>query len=158
MFPNLFLVESGTLEELVRTTLSLLLLEIERFFISREFFFDCCFHHREGFDFWLCSCRVFSHGFVWQARLKYQPWAYTTVECYGCNDCSYLPTNQLFFSGMTGAYQGQFLFFFGKVLKTLCQKGTNIPFVWRSYVSPNPVCAGTKAHVVSSQAVTYTFQ
>jgi hypothetical protein len=74
-------------------------------------------------------------------RLKTQPWAYTTVECYGCKDCSYLPTNSLFFTGMTGAYNSK-----------------NIPFVWKSYVSPNPVCAGTKAHVVNSQAVTYTFQ
>lgn len=63
------------------------------------------------------------------------------MECYGCNDCTYLPTNSLVFSGMTGAYEGQ-----------------NIPFVWRSFVSPNPVCAGTKAHVVSSTTVTYKFQ
>ncbi len=63
-------------------------------------------------------------------------------ECYGCQDCSYLPTNSLFFTGMTGSYSG-----------------TNIPFVWSTFVSPKPVCSkGPTARVVSSQAVTYKFQ
>jgi hypothetical protein len=50
-----------------------------------------------------------------RVRLKAQPWAYTTVECYGCIDCTYLPTNSLYFTAMTGSYQS-----------------SNIPFVWRS--------------------------
>ncbi len=92
------------------------------------------------------SCLVASTGATAaftteKLRLKYQPWAYTTVECYGCKDCSYLPTNTLLFSGMSGAFEGK-----------------DIPFVWRAYVSPNPICAGTKAHVTSSSTVSYTFQ
>ena len=75
-----------------------------------------------------------------KARLKKQPWAYTTVECYGCQDCSFLPTNELIFSGMTAAV-----------------KGTNAPLSWTAYTTPNPVCH-TTAHIQSSERVTYSFQ
>lgn len=31
-------------------------------------------------------------------RLKVQPWAYNTVECYGCDGCSTYPTKPLTFT------------------------------------------------------------
>ncbi len=77
-----------------------------------------------------------------KARLKTQPWAYTTVECYGCNGgCSYLPTQPLVFSQMTGAFNGQ-----------------NVPFQWKAFVSPNPICPnGPVAHITDSTRVVYSF-
>jgi hypothetical protein len=75
-----------------------------------------------------------------KARLKVQPWAFTTVECYGCSDCTFLPTNELYFTGMTGAYQG-----------------ANVPFEWKAFTTPQPKCA-TKAVIKDSQTVTYSFQ
>jgi hypothetical protein len=77
-----------------------------------------------------------------KARLKTQPWAYTTVECYGCNGgCSYLPTVPLVFSGLSGAYDGK-----------------NIPFQWKAFVTPNPVCStGPVAHITGSSTVVYSW-
>jgi len=72
--------------------------------------------------------------------LRLQPWAYTTVECYGCSDCSYLPTNQLSFTKMS-----------------LSAGGKAVTPTWKTYQTPNPKCH-TTAHVVSAQEVYYTFQ
>lgn len=72
--------------------------------------------------------------------LQTQPWAYTTVECYGCDDCSYLPTDTLMFFDMSLSYQ-------------------NSPVTpkWQAFKTPNPVCH-TTAHIASSTRVSYTFQ
>eukprot|EP01047_Picozoa_sp_COSAG01_P050933 COSAG01_NODE_5198_length_4416_cov_9.375029_2_plen_193_part_00 len=35
------------------------------------------------------------------ARLRQQPWAYTTTECYGCRGCSTFPTEPLHFTDMS---------------------------------------------------------
>jgi hypothetical protein len=47
---------------------------------------------------WFCGATVagMSTNFSYSdPRLKTQPWAYTTLECYGCQDCSTFPTNQV---------------------------------------------------------------
>lgn len=77
---------------------------------------------------------------VTRDRLKLQPWAYTTVECYGCNDCSYLPTNKLHFSGMS-----------------LWANNKLIVPTWAAYTSPHDVC-NTVADILSPIAVDYSFQ
>jgi len=40
-------------------------------------------------------------------RLAVQPWAYCTVECYGCSGCSTYPKNPLVFSSMSLTAQGK---------------------------------------------------
>lgn len=72
--------------------------------------------------------------------LTNQPWAYTTVECYGCEDCSYLPTNTLKFTSMK-----------------LTAGGRTIIPKWKALKTPNPVCH-TTAHIQDPATVTYTFQ
>jgi hypothetical protein len=34
------------------------------------------------------------------SRLQYQPWAYNTIECYGCNGCNTYPTQPDDFTGL----------------------------------------------------------
>jgi len=71
-------------------------------------------------------------------RLAKLPWAYTTVECYGCSDCNYLPTNKQYFTNMVAA-----------------PKTATVD--WVASVTPNPVCH-TKATIIDNATVTYTFQ
>ncbi len=41
------------------------------------------------------------------SRLGVQPWAYTTLECYGCNSCQSFPTNACEFTQMQIFKKGQ---------------------------------------------------
>lgn len=43
------------------------------------------------------------------SRLANQPWAYTTLECYGCQDCSTEPTKPCFFTDMILTSQGKYV-------------------------------------------------
>ena len=72
--------------------------------------------------------------------LTHQPWAYNTAECYGCEDCSYEPTNGAEFTKLLITYQGKQL----------------VPN-WTTASSPNPICS-EKAVVNSPNSVTITFQ
>jgi len=73
-------------------------------------------------------------------RLKNQNWAFTTVECYGCDGCDWLPTNDCDFTDMT-----------------LASDSGPLTATWAAEVSPNPKCH-TTAHVTDSATVTYSFQ
>jgi len=75
-------------------------------------------------------------------RLLNQPWSFNTIECYGCQDCSYLPTNTCQFSKLSLTYRN----------------GQPIAPSWTPYTSPNPVCGGTHANVQGPSAVSFTFQ
>jgi len=44
---------------------------------------------------------------VTQPRLKSQPWAYNTLECYGCGDCSLYPTTPSLFTGLAITSRGR---------------------------------------------------
>jgi len=86
-----------------------------------------------------------THISIAHSRLITQPWAYTTIECYGCssafgNDCSYLPTKPIHFTGMT-----------------LKSSRSIISPVWSAVVSPNPIC-NTQAHIISPAKVDFSFQ
>lgn len=75
-------------------------------------------------------------------RLTVQPWAYTTIECYGCGGgCDYLPSEALAFTSMALTVGG----------------GHSEQAVWKAYTTPNPVCH-TMAHIKDSSDVSYTFQ
>jgi hypothetical protein len=71
-------------------------------------------------------------------RLAKLPWAYTTIECYGCSDCTYLSTNDQYFTDMVAS-------------------PANTAVNWVASVTPNPVCH-TKAKIVDEATVTYSFQ
>jgi len=94
---------------------------------------------------WFIGSSVSSSGqtaglSVSKTRLALQPYAYTTVECYGCTSCASLPTNTLSFSGMS-----------------LTRLGAPIEPVWTAFTSPNDIC-NTVAHIRSPSAVDFTFQ
>jgi len=75
------------------------------------------------------------------ARLALQPWAFTTVECYGCDGgCSYLPTKPCVFTSMA----------------LTLGKSPVVP-KWVASVSPNPIC-NVQATINSPRKVTFTFQ
>jgi hypothetical protein len=62
-------------------------------------------------DTWLINSIQVSTGkqtsiTVSHSRLQYQPWAYTTIECYGCNGCSTYPTQPEHFTKLA-IYQGK---------------------------------------------------
>jgi len=71
--------------------------------------------------------------------LKTQPWAYVTLECYGCSDCDYEPTNN---SNFTQMY--------------LSLEGNQITPSWTASTSPNPKCHEA-AHIVDPTNVFITF-
>jgi hypothetical protein len=75
-------------------------------------------------------------------RLKSQPWAYNTAECYGCENggCATLPDNAIQFSKLA-LYQG----------------GKQVTPTWVTHVSPTPQCH-EEAHVQSPSSVSITFQ
>jgi len=72
--------------------------------------------------------------------LATQPWAYNTAECYGCEGCSYEPTQPIHFTQLRLQYQGQ-----------------QIVPSWTPYQSPNPQCHET-ATVVDPATVNISFQ
>lgn len=78
---------------------------------------------------------------VQRPRLLTQPWAYTTIECYGCTDCNSLPTNECKFTGMT----------------LTDQNNNNVVPKWTAFTTPHPKCH-TRASFVTPEVVTYTFQ
>jgi len=72
--------------------------------------------------------------------LDSQPWAYNTLECYGCNSCQNEPSGACNFNNL--------------VIKDL--KGKRITPKWKARVSPNPVC-NEKALVRSPTTVDIYF-
>jgi len=75
------------------------------------------------------------------ARLASQPWAFTTVECYGCEGgCTYLPTKPCVFNSMS-----------------LTLKKKPVVPKWVASVSPNPIC-NVKAQISGPASVTFSFQ
>jgi len=75
-------------------------------------------------------------------RLTSQPWAYNTLECYGCGDCTYQPSNPIQFTK----------------LALLDVNEKPVTPNWVTHVSPNPVCTSNRAQVQSPATVTITFQ
>jgi len=71
--------------------------------------------------------------------LTSQPWAYTTVECYGCSGCSTEPTQPIKFTQMT-----------------LTDASGSVSPTWQAFQSPNPIC-NTRAVINSPSSVTYDF-
>jgi len=71
--------------------------------------------------------------------LKSQPWAYTTVECYGCSGCPTEPTQSIQFTSLT-----------------LNQGSSPVTPQWQAFQSPNPIC-DTTAVINSPESVTMTF-
>jgi len=68
---------------------------------------------RQSGNTWLIECKDWQSGkstnlTTTQNTLQYQPWAYTTVECYGCNGCKTYPTQPELFTGLK-LYQGSTL-------------------------------------------------
>lgn len=61
-------------------------------------------------------------------------------QCYGCDGCDWLPTNDCDFTDMT-----------------LASDSGPLTATWAAEVSPNPKCH-TTAHVTDSATVTYSFQ
>jgi len=75
-------------------------------------------------------------------RLQNQPWAYNTIECYGCNGCSTYPKNPEKFTDLK-----------------LTQNGKNVPATWK--VNPKPsknMQCKEKPVVVNSGEVDISFQ
>jgi len=71
--------------------------------------------------------------------LKSQPWAYTTVECYGCTGCATEPVNPVQFTNLV-----------------LTSGGQPVTPQWKAFQSPHPIC-DTTAHINSPSSVTMTF-
>jgi len=64
-----------------------------------------CNMTRTGPDSWFVGSTIKSTGkstnqFAQNARLKSQPWAYNTLECYGCKSCKTYPTQPIVFSDL----------------------------------------------------------
>jgi len=76
------------------------------------------------------------------SRLATQPWAYNTIECYGCNGCKTYPLQAEIFSELV-----------------LTQKGTTIPAKWKINPKPsqNEQC-GEKPVVTNGSYVEVNFQ
>jgi len=72
--------------------------------------------------------------------LQIQPWAYVTLECYGCNDCSYEPVNTSNFTSLV-----------------LSVDGKQITPSWNASTSPHPICHEI-AHIVDPATISITFQ
>jgi len=72
--------------------------------------------------------------------LDLQPWAYNTLECYGCEDCSEYPTEPIHF----------------KYLQLTNFKGKPVTPVWTVRASPNPICH-EKSVVISPSTVDIHF-
>jgi len=71
-----------------------------------------CNMTRTGEDSWSVAATVKSTGdtttqHCTNDRLKMQPWAYTTVECYGCRGCDTYPTKPVTFTDMHLYREGQ---------------------------------------------------
>jgi len=79
---------------------------------------------------------------VARPRLQAQPWAYNTLECYGCTDCSTYPTQPCAFSGLQ-----------------LSLAGRNIAPQWKLNPKPNPdhKCA-EDIKIISQQRQNIVFQ
>jgi len=97
-----------------------------------------------GPDTWFVDSVQSSTGksvsiFATHKVLASQPWAYTTVECYGCKGCNTEPTQSILFSEMV-----------------LTQQSGSVTPQWESFQSPNPIC-NTQAVINSPDSVTYTF-
>jgi hypothetical protein len=71
--------------------------------------------------------------------LKSQPWAYTTVECYGCSGCDTEPTSPIAFTYMY-----------------LSANSEPVTPQWQAFQSPTPIC-DTTAVIVSPSTVDFTF-
>jgi len=96
---------------------------------------------------WLISSQQVSTGkttsiTVDHSRLQYQPWSYTTVECYGCSGCSTYPTQNETFTGLK-----------------LWQGSTVITPVWNINPQPSQMTqCGEKPVVVNSADIIMDFQ
>jgi len=75
-------------------------------------------------------------------RLISQAFAFNTIECYGCQDCSYLPTDTCQFSKLALIYQNT----------------RPISPSWDPRVNTNPICAGTRPKIIDSTTVSFIFQ
>lgn len=75
-------------------------------------------------------------------RLASQPWSYTTLECYGCQDCSTYPQKPSKFTKMS-----------------ITQGGSDVDIEWKA--NPKPA-QDRKCHesidIISGQEVTIGFQ
>jgi hypothetical protein len=68
--------------------------------------------NRTGPDTWFIGSTVGSSGQVTsitatETPLASQPWAYTTLECYGCTACNTYPLKPISFTGMSLTSQGK---------------------------------------------------
>jgi len=72
-------------------------------------------------------------------RLATQPWAYCTVECYGCKGCETEPTTPIQFTSLAITADQQ-----------------PVTPQWTAFQSPHPIC-NTTANIVSPTSVTMTF-
>jgi len=102
---------------------------------------------KTGLNSWFISgvssqTRKSSSISVTRNRLALQPWAYNTLECYGCGGgCSYEPTTPTQFTK----------------LQLVDTKGNSITPTWVPHTSPNPLCH-EKATINSPSSVTISFQ
>jgi hypothetical protein len=72
-----------------------------------------------------------------------QPWAYVTIECYGCNGCSTYPTQPSAFTAMTFTDEN-----FGPIAAN-----------WTANPQPDPkLQCHEKTDIISPAAVTFSFQ
>jgi len=72
--------------------------------------------------------------------LASQPWAYVTLECYGCSSCSYEPVNSSNFTELS-----------------LTTNGKPVIPNWNASISPKPVCHEA-AHITNPSTISITFQ
>jgi len=104
--------------------------------------------NRTGAESWVISSTVQSSGkttsqTVSNKRLVSQPWAYTTLECYGCRDCSTYPKAPVNFTDMT--------------LTT--GNGPVRSFAWEKNPKPQPdQKCNENVHIQDQTSVLYTFQ
>ena len=97
---------------------------------------------------WIIDAALASSGkrttqAVTESRLITQPWAYVTVECYGCKGCSTYPQKPLLFTELA-----------------LTKDGAAVPSIaWRANPKPQPKQQCKEAtKIISSTDITVTFQ
>jgi hypothetical protein len=106
-----------------------------------------CNMTRTGPDSWFVGSTIKSTGkstnqFAQNDRLKSQPWAYNTLECYGCRSCSTYPTEPIVFSDLK-----------------LYSKGTQVTPTWLIDPKPQPSQKCKEATKVGGpDSVTISFQ
>lgn len=74
-------------------------------------------------------------------RLQSQPWAYNTIECYGCKSCATYPTSPTLFTALT-----------------LKQGGSLIPANWvDTPKKPSKTFCQEHADIIDPETVTFSF-